>query len=88
MTECTKDPVEDLGSGVKIERRYLDGKLDGLGWWHVCNGSEREDFISLKPEWPSGWDVLKVQPLTLFPSILCRACKFHGYITNGRWCPA
>jgi len=34
--KCTKDPIEDCGSGVRIERRYLDGNLEGIAWWHVC----------------------------------------------------
>ena len=42
LTVCTADPIEDCGSGVRIERRYLDVALDGIAWWHVYNGSERE----------------------------------------------
>lgn len=87
MTTCTADPPEELGSSVRIERRYLDGHLDGIAWWHVCNGVEREDFMSIRPARRDGWDVISVQPLTLSPSVLCRTCLFHGYVRDGRWVP-
>jgi Family of unknown function (DUF6527) len=75
----------DLGHGVFIEPRKLDGELAGLGWWHPCTGGEREDFIPLRPKMDRGWDVIAAEPLTIFPSVLCRVCKFHGYITKGKW---
>jgi len=74
-----------MGSDVKIERRYLDGNLDGIAWWHICNGTEREDYMSMQPEWKDGWQVVQVQPLTLSPSILCGVCQKHGYIRDGKW---
>jgi hypothetical protein len=85
---CTKDPIEDCGSGVRIERRYLDGVLDGIAWWHTCGGSEREDYMGMQPAWPDGWTVEQAQPLTLSPSILCRVCNLHGFIRDGKWVPA
>lgn len=88
MTICTADPIEDMGTGVRIERRYMDGELQGIAWWHVCNGVDREDFMSAKPAWDDGWDIVQTQPLTLSPSILCRLCQFHGFIQAGKWVPA
>lgn len=85
---CTKDPVEDVGSGVRIERRYLDGGLDGIAWWHACNGVDREDYMPMQPAWKDGWVVEQVQPLTLSPSIMCLACQFHGFIRDGKWVSA
>jgi hypothetical protein len=79
---CTKDPVEDCGSGVRVERRYLDGNLEGIAWWHTCNGIEREDFMGTRPPWDDGWFVVQSQPLTLSPSILCLVCRFHGHIVS------
>lgn len=32
-----------------------------------------------------GWRVIQEEPLTLVPSLLCRGCGDHGYITNGCW---
>lgn len=78
----------DIGRGVFLEKRSIDGEFAGLGWWHVCNGAEREDFIPLRPAMMQGWDVIHVEPITIFPSVRCRRCGFHGYVTGGRWCPA
>ena len=86
VLRCTKDPIEDCG-GVRIERRYLDGNLEGIAWWHFCDGVEREDFMGTDPPWQDGWVVEQVQPLTLSPSILCRVCQFHGHIREGKWIP-
>ena len=30
-------------------------------------------------------DVLQDEPLTLSPSLLCRACGDHGFIREGKW---
>jgi hypothetical protein len=34
------------------------------------------------------WELVQEEPLTLAPSILCRACGNHGFIQAGRWVPA
>lgn len=34
------------------------------------------------------WQVVSWEPLTLSPSLLCRACGMHGFIQQGRWVPA
>lgn len=44
--------------------------------------------IGHKPNEDDGWDVLSVNPLTLSPSLLCKACGHHGFIRQGRWVPA
>jgi hypothetical protein len=36
----------------------------------------------------AAWDVLSIDPLTLSPSILCRACGDHGFIRDGKWVQA
>lgn len=33
------------------------------------------------------WEVRSGEPLTLFPSLLCRSCGLHGFITGGVWVP-
>lgn len=33
------------------------------------------------------WDVVSREPLTLSPSIKCRACGNHGHIKGGVWEP-
>jgi hypothetical protein len=34
------------------------------------------------------WTLVQKEPLTLAPSLLCRACGHHGFIQEGRWVPA
>lgn len=34
------------------------------------------------------WTVVSWEPLTLWPSLLCRMCGHHGFIRDGRWVPA
>lgn len=34
------------------------------------------------------WKVEKAEPLTLSPSLLCRACGDHGWVREGKWVPA
>lgn len=33
------------------------------------------------------WTVASFEPLTTTPSVLCRICGDHGYITDGAWVP-
>jgi hypothetical protein len=81
---ASADPIEDIGHGVRIERRYVDGELTHIHYWHGdCEGG-----VAVKPAWADGWDVLSVKPLTLAPSLLCRVCQHHGFIRDGRWVPA
>lgn len=34
------------------------------------------------------WQVESWDPLTVSPSLLCRACGDHGLIVEGKWVPA
>ena len=34
------------------------------------------------------WQVQSLDPLTVSPSLLCRRCGDHGWVTNGAWIPA
>jgi hypothetical protein len=65
--------------GAIVQHKMPDGK------W--CSGYVRFDIAALahlEPGRPK-WTVHSMEPLTLSPSIECRACKDHGYIRNGRW---
>lgn len=62
-----------------------------LWWWHTCNfedlnGSLRH--VVKLPLGPHGWALVKTEPLTISPSILCGSCGTHGYIRDGRWLAA
>jgi hypothetical protein len=64
-----------------------EGKVQGIAI--KCRGCSRESYlpISDSPATPS-WSIQNYSPLTLAPSCLCRACNWHGYLTNGRWIEA
>lgn len=88
------DDAIEIGSGHKIVLKQFEGETAGLDHWHErqdgtwCRGWI--DFAGSK--WVqgfnglvTGWQVVSAEPLTLTPSILCRVCGVHGFITNGRW---
>lgn len=78
----------DLGGGVRIELRRVDGELHGVVYWHECFGKTRANWIAIHPWSHTGWDLLCEDPLTLHPSIRCRLCGHEGEIRDGRWIPA
>lgn len=89
MTECTQTEWRDIGHGVSIQLRSVDGELNGVAYKHTC-GEVRgaEDYVPVKPAWGNGWDVVQLDPLTLAPSLLCTSCGHHGFIRDGKWVPA
>lgn len=85
MTDITSGLKMDIGHGVSVQLSYIDGELHGAAYWHEPCG---RSWISVRPAWKDGWDVLQLDPLTLSPSLLCRHCGHHGFIREGRWVPA
>ena len=55
-----------------------------------CKSSALFDLPGVQELMPGRavWEVESWDPLTLFPSLLCRLCGDHGFIQNGRWVPA
>lgn len=57
-------------------------------WSHDCINSEgnawRAETI-LPYRTPEGWSLVSVDPITVTPSVLCKSCGTHGFITNGKW---
>jgi hypothetical protein len=90
VTICTHEPVVYAGLGVRFEVRRMDGEIAHVHYWHPRpdGAGECEGCISLKPRWDDGWDLIQEAPLTVSPSLLCRACGHHGHIKGGRWEPA
>jgi len=83
--------LTDIGHGVSIEIREIDGKAHGVAYTHprpdgtgMCEGWANFDPFPGAP----AWAVHSLSPLTITPSLLCRACGHHGFITNGKWVPA
>jgi hypothetical protein len=52
-----------------------------------CAGSVRFKGHGEAPG-DTAWEVVSLEPLTLSPSLLCTACGHHGFIREGKWCPA
>lgn len=92
MVDCTQDPEVDAGHGVRFAIRRMDGKAMGLVYWHPCTwepATKQGDFIPFnEPPSRTFWDVLKEDPITLSPSLLCPICKHHGFFEEGKWRPA
>lgn len=88
---CTQTEYVDIGHGVTVQERRMDGVLAGLGYNHPNpDGTVCKDYIPVKSD-PSdihGWDLVSEVPLTVSPSLLCRVCGHHGFIRDGRWVPA
>lgn len=88
----------DIGHGHSIEFvKYEADPRTAINDYHLNkDGKECTGFISFKEgAWAKSfdnkittWDVISLEPLTLFPSILCRACGEHGFIRDGKWVPA
>lgn len=85
----------DIGHGIEIAEFTEPGHDGpaGLLWRHGCTADPRGpesggDSVPFSPPWPDGWTVEQREPLTISPSVLCRACGRHGFIRGGRWCPA
>lgn len=60
-----------------------------ITWWHSCSGHPGFDEVPCGiPIRDGGWTVTCWEPLTVTPSLLCRDCGTHGFITAGAWVPA
>lgn len=94
------DGQADIGHGHVIEYvRDPNGTAIGLHDYHDRpDGSgrcaagfvffdipEAQSYMATKA---NSWQVESREPLTLSPSLLCRACGDHGFIRAGRWVPA
>jgi hypothetical protein len=80
----------DIGHDVQIEVRHVGDELHGVAYMHKRpdTGAQCEGWADCKPVWKDGWDVVSLEPLTLSPSLACRACGHHGFIRDGKWTPA
>lgn len=86
-----------IGHGVSIEfTSWADHEKVGLLRSHpkpdgtVCTSGLLFDLAGVREAFPDRavWTVEQWEPLTISPSLLCRACNHHGWIRNGRWEPA
>jgi hypothetical protein len=87
--------VIDIGHGVRIRMTSYRGVTAGLIESHPrpdngerCSGTVTFDLVqTVDLESRPRWGVISRDPLTLQPSIKCRACGHHGFIRDGRWVP-
>lgn len=71
-------------SGASIAHKKPDGS-DCDGWIAFADRAWAKKFA---PGAIATWAVEQDDPLTLSPSVLCRACGDHGFVRNGRWVKA
>lgn len=97
MSEAEEVRPVDLGYGVMVEyMRWRGHDKAGLIRTHPapgggqCESSAMFDLPGVREAFPNAavWQVEQWEPLTLSPSLLCRACGHHGWIRDGRWVPA
>ncbi len=72
---------DDPRTGGNVRHKTSAGE-PCVGWVTFAGGAWAQGFA---PGSIATWDVQSKDPLTLTPSILCRACGDHGFITNGKW---
>lgn len=78
-----------LGENTWYVPTFMDNVWVGINEWHINNdGALCAGFVAFEAyECSEMWQVVSYEPLTLSPSLLCRACGHHGYIRNGGWVP-
>lgn len=95
-----EDGFTDIGDSHSYKFTAYEGDPHaGLVYKHLkSDGTLCEGFISIKGgKWAEAfrgnpnhqsWDMVFSNPLTLFPSLECRVCGDHGFISNGKWVKA
>lgn len=80
---------QDIGFGVSMQLRYVDGDLVGVAYEHPGPDGKQCPAHGWAPlHGPLGWTLVNAEPLTISPSLLCLHCHHHGFIRDGRWVPA
>lgn len=87
----------NIGGGHEIEFvSYKGAEKVAINDYHkTSDGKPCQGFIPFRgnawadqfkdsPDYQS-WEVHSIEPLTITPSLLCRSCGDHGFITNGKW---
>ena len=75
---------------------YAKGESEPGGGLHWHRKQEVPGELSATPGWcvggitfgGNGWTLEGKEPLTISPSLLCRACGSHGFIRDGKWVSA
>ena len=86
----------DLGDNHRITFTHFQGErrvAGGVEHLNPATGTACTEWIPFEGRtWAKAfrdtittWKVEQDDPLTLSPSILCRACGDHGFIRDGKW---
>lgn len=68
---------------------HFEGEPAGINEFHWTGDHWCFGFVAFRHYNPDHyWDVTSLHPMTLSPSLLCRACGSHGFIRDGKWVPA
>lgn len=87
-TRATAGSPFDAGHRHTFTPRYIEGVLYGFGHTHPNPaGGTCQGWIPTSIG-EAGWTLTEKDPPTLVPSLLCRDCGDHGWLTSGRWVPA
>ena len=74
---------DDDKTGITVLHKDKSGATC-RGWVAFRGGAWEKAFVaSAQPI--QAWDVQSLDPLTISPSVLCRACGDHGFIRDGKW---
>lgn len=79
------DP-EDTWAGI-IVYHPLHPDDQVCAWRGECSGAVTFELPVSAAEAGPKWEVVKLDPLTLSPSLACH-CGDHGFIREGRWVAA
>ena len=71
----------EMRAGCTIEHKRPDGS-DCNGWIPFKGRAWANSFLPVEI---TAWTVEQDDPLTLSPSVLCRACGDHGFVRGGKW---
>ncbi len=92
MTDVS-EPL-DLGDNHTLRFAEYEGERSGATVRHLTpDGKKCSGWIAFEGRaWAKSfegkiatWKVEQEDPLTLSPSLLCRACGDHGFIRLGKW---
>lgn len=72
---------DDPRAGASVDHLKPDG-TPCAGWISIEGGAWAKSFA---PGSIATWTLEQVDPPTLSPSLLCRACGDHGFVRAGRW---
>lgn len=79
-----QDGVNDLVIiGIMENHRTADGFVCG-GYASFVRPPRPSEHEATNPL----WKVQSIEPLTITPSLQCRSCANHGFITEGQWVSA